>query len=79
MEIGRLHKIRDDYETRCKIFSEIFSLQLILSVMVSFTSLYCIVVFAFNIEYKVLFIIEILNLLAIAFDIFLVIFWNGAF
>ena len=60
-------KIRDDYETRCKIFSEIFSLQLILSVIV--ISFYCIVVFAFNIEYKVLFIIEILNLLAIAFDI----------
>lgn len=60
-------KIRDDYDLRCKTFSEIFSLQLLLSVTVII--IYCVIIFALNIEYKSLFIIEILNLLAISFDI----------
>ena len=37
-------KIRDDYDLRCKTFSEIFSLQLLLSVTVII--IYCVIIFA---------------------------------
>lgn len=60
-------KIRDDYEIRCNTFSEIFSLQLILSGIVIF--FYCLAIYIYNTEYKTLFIIEILNLFAIGLDV----------